>query len=441
MPSEREADLTKTVGSDGSELLPGDARLTTLRWVHPLGQQVTVLSSETVVLGRDPTATTRLDTSQVSRRHAEVRLEGGAWTVHDLASKNGVFVNGERTPSARLAAGDVLRLGDCVAVLELVAPDALAGFGELAPGLFGGAVLRGVIKLARRAATAGLNVLLQGETGTGKERFAHALHGFSGRSGPFLAVNCAAYSESTISAELFGYRKGAFTGAERSSPGHVRAAHGGTLLLDEVLELPLELQAKLLRVIEQKEVLPLGESEPVAVNVSFVAASQSPLSEAVQAGRFRADLRARLEGFVLRIPPLRERRADIVPLFLALLDRHGLPAPRLQPALVERLCLYEWPLNVRELENVARRLIAIREDDGEIRLDTIESSLEPPGSSNAAPASSGSPARRSVPAYAASELEALRAALERHGGNLTHAANELGITRPKAYRMLRSIKL
>jgi DNA-binding NtrC family response regulator len=186
-------------------------------------------------------------------------------------------------------------------------------------------------------------------------------------------VNCAAYAESTISAELFGYRKGAFTGADRASAGHVRAAHGGTLLLDEVLDLPVELQAKLLRVLEQREVLPLGENEPVAVDVAFVAATQVPLARAVLAGKFRADLRARLEGFVLRIPALCERRADIVPLFLALLARHGLSSARLQPALVERLCLYDWPLNVRELENVARRLIAIHEGDGEIRLDEIAS--------------------------------------------------------------------
>jgi len=439
MAAELDDVLTKTVGADGSALAEGETSITTLRWVYPALNQVTVLSSTSVVLGRDPTATTRLDTSQVSRRHAEIRLERGEHVVADLASKNGVFVNGERTERASLASGDVLRLGDCVAVVETIAVDALAGFGELAPELYGGAALRGIVKLAKRAAAAGLNVVLEGETGTGKERFARALHGFSGRKGAFLAVNAAAYAESTMSAELFGYRKGAFTGAERASTGHVRAAHGGTLLLDEVLDLPLELQAKLLRVIEQREVLPLGESEPVAVDVAFVAATQIPLAHAVAAGKFRADLRARLEGFVLKIPALSERRADIVPLFLALLARHGLSSPRLQPALVERLCLYDWPLNVRELENVARRLIATHDGDAEIRLEAIASSLEPLDLPDAppAPASAG---RRSVPAYGADELAALEAALARHGGNLTHAASELGITRPKAYRMLRSIK-
>jgi transcriptional regulator with PAS, ATPase and Fis domain len=439
--------LTTTIGADMAGLEPDDRRATTLRWVYPEQNLLTLLGPETVVLGRDATATTRLDTSQVSRRHAEVKPVAGVPTVLDLDSKNGVFVNGERVRSAPLRQGDVLRLGDCIAVVELVGPAALAGFGELAPDLYGGAQLRDIVKLAKRAATAGLNVVLQGETGTGKERFARALHGFSGRSGPFLAVNCAAYSESTISAELFGYRKGAFTGAERASPGHVRAAHGGTLLLDEVLDLPLALQSKLLRAIEHQEVLPLGESDPIKVDVRFIAASQVPLADAVQAGRFRADLRSRLEGFVLRIPPLRERPADVVPLFLALLARHGLSAPRLQPALVERLCLYAWPMNVRELENVARRLVATHDGEGELRLDEVASWLEegapsaaaPPSSSTAAPPSSQA-LRRSASPYAPAELEALKASLERHGGNLTKAAGELGITRPKAYRMLRSSK-
>ncbi|HEV8549636.1 MAG TPA: sigma 54-interacting transcriptional regulator [Polyangiaceae bacterium] len=432
--------LTTTVGSEPSEFATHDARVMTLRWVYPPGDQVTVLSSETVVLGRDPRATTRLDSSQVSRRHAEVRPSERGPVVHDLESRNGVFVNALRVQSAPLRAGDVLRLGDCVAVVEVVGPEGLAGFGELAPGLFGGAALRGVLKLAKRAATAGLNVVLQGETGTGKERFARALHGFSGRQGPFLAVNCAAYAESTISAELFGYRRGAFTGAERASPGHVRAAHGGTLLLDEVLDLPFDLQAKLLRAIEQREVLPLGESEPVKVDVSFVAATQVPLAQAVQIGRFRPDLRARLEGFVLQIPPLRARRADVVPLFLTLLEQHGLRAPRLQPALVERLCLHDWPMNVRELENGARRLIATFDHERELRLEDASSWLEADRGPEAPLAASAAPRRRSSSAYETDELEALKLSLERHGGNLTHAATELGITRAKAYRMLRTLK-
>jgi transcriptional regulator with PAS, ATPase and Fis domain len=294
-----------------------------------------------------------------------------------------------------------------------------------------------------------LNVVLLGETGTGKEGFARAIHRFSGRSGAFVAVNSAAYTESTVLAELFGYRKGAFTGAERASLGHVRAAHQGTLLLDEILDLSLDLQAKLLRVLEAREVMPLGETEAVPVDVKFIAATQIPLGRAVASGAFRADLRARLEGIVIEVPPLRERRADILPLFFELLARHGVPAdsdpelePELEPELVERLCLHEWPMNVRELENVARRIVALYAESRSIKLADVAPWLTPEdekeGQIGTGPRSSRD--RRSAAPYSTAELEALRAALERHGGNLTKAAAELGITRPKAYRMLESEK-
>ena len=422
----------------------GEALVPVLRWVTFPAPKLTVLANLPALLGRDAEATTRLDTGQVSRRHAAVDLDGGQPLVRDLESKNGVFVNGVRVRESPLRRGDVLRLGDACAVVEHTTVDGLAGFGELGPGLHGGSSLRRVVKAAKQASGGTLNVLLLGETGTGKERFARAIHEWSGRPGPFVAVNSAAYSESTVLAELFGYRKGAFTGAERASLGHVRAAHQGTLLLDEVLDLSLEIQAKLLRVIEQREVLPLGETEAIAVDVKLVAATQMPLARAVARGAFRADLRARLEGMVIEIPPLRERREDVVPLFFELLAAHGLPShPELEPELVERLCLYDWPMNVRELENVARRLVALHPGASAFKLLDVASWLvgdedaSEPGDAGAVTSRSD---RRRIPAYEPSELDALKTALDRHRGNLTKAAEELGITRPKAYRMLKSEK-
>jgi DNA-binding NtrC family response regulator len=431
---------TATAAADALENSAEEQRLATLRWVWPFENQVTVLSANPALLGRDAGAATQLDTPQVSRRHAEVRLGKRSCSVVDLGSKNGVFVNGVRASKAELAEGDVLRLGDCVAVLEFVTPVGLPGFGSLHPGILGGAALREVVSRAQRVAESPLNVLILGETGTGKECFARALHAFSGRTGPFLAVNCATYDENTASAELFGYKKGAFTGAEVSSPGHVRAAHGGTLFLDELPELSLGIQAKLLRAIEQREVLSLGETQPRPVDVRFLCASQAPLAQAVAAGRFRADLRARLEGSVLELPSLCLRRADIVPLFRELLLRHGFEQkPKLEPKLVERLSLYDWPLNVRELENLARRVVSEHANEPELTLERLRDVLrfdEP----LASPPDAAGPfaARRAAPAYSSEELSALAEALERHGGNLTRAADELGITRPKAYRMLRA---
>jgi two-component system, response regulator FlrC len=315
--------------------------------------------------------------------------------------------------------------------------------------------MREVVQIARRTAKGALNVLILGETGAGKERFAHAIHAWSERSGAFLAVNCAGYSESTAAAELFGYKRGTFTGADQASPGHVRAADGGTLLLDEILDLPLSIQAKLLRTLEQREVLPLGETQPKSVDVRFLAASQIPLAEAVARGSFRADLCARLEGMVVKLPSLRERRADIVPLFLELLLKHGHAIrPRLDSKLVERLCLYHWPMNVRELENLARRVAAEHRGAPEVTLQQVHDlfdfggaqkpTSEPDSARLSEPVSlaesaSGS-GRRSVPPYKPEEFSALEAALARQKGNLTKAAAELGMTRPKAYRMLKARK-
>ena len=427
-----------------------DASFVTLRWVIPSDNRVTLLGEETVLLGRDETATTRLETAQVSRQHAEVKFDGKRHWIRDLSSKNGVFVNAERVREAAIQVGDVVRLGDAIAVVEIVSSAGLSGFGEIAPGVLGGGLLRSLVSRARRIATADLNVVLLGETGTGKECFARALHASSGRTGPFLAVNCAAYDESTVTAELFGYRRGAFTGAESANAGHLRAAEGGTLFLDEVLELSAAIQAKLLRAIEQKEVLSLGETKPRSIDVRFLAASQIPLGRAVQAGVFRRDLRARLEGSVIELPNLCARRGDVVPLFLQLLVRHGQKSvPLLDAKLAERLCLYDWPMNVRELENVARRVATDHSDRSELAFDQVRECLnfdvELASTKRAReplPEAAGLPPdeatfRRGLAAYGAEELDSLRRALDLHHGSVRRAAEELGISRPRAYRMLR----
>ena len=427
--------LTATAGpalgaSDAAELL------SVVRWVHPHAG-LTVLTAETTVLGRDPALATRLTGEQVSRRHAELRLRAGRVELVDLGSKNGCFVNGTRVTSAALAENDVVRLGDCIGVVERVAPGGLPGFAELSPGLWGGAALRAVVERAKIAAKSSLNIVIVGDTGSGKERFARAIHAWSGRTGPFVAVNCANYTASTAQAELFGYRKGAFTGADRANLGHIRAAHQGTLLLDEMIDLPLDVQAKLLRALEQREVLALGETTPVGVDVQIVAAAQAPLTQAVVNGRFRADLCARLQGIAIQLPPLRERRADVLPLFKELLRAHGFASPpTLDAALAERLCLEPWPLNVRQLENVARRAAAFYAGKPALP-ESAWAEIAPEDLTEVAHDAESEP-RSHANNYSAEEIAALRAALAKNGNNLSKAASELGITRGKAYRMLRS---
>jgi transcriptional regulator with PAS, ATPase and Fis domain len=194
----------------------------------------------------------------------------------------------------------------------------------------------------QRAATSDLPVILEGETGTGKEVVTRCLHQWSVRSGPLVAVNCAALPEALAEGELFGYRRGAFTGADKPSQGFFRSAEGGTLLLDEVTDLPLPLQAKLLRVLEEHEVQPLGEPRPIPIDVRVVVAGQQSLLEASRQGRFRPDLLARLDGVTVHLPPLRSRREDVPPLFSRFLTELGQGCvPSVEVDFVERLCLHD----------------------------------------------------------------------------------------------------
>ena len=222
-----------------------------------------------------------------------------------------------------------------------------------------GPVLAPLLAPLQRVATRNLPVVVVGETGTGKECVARAVHAWSRRAGPFVAVNCAAVPDGLAEAELFGYRRGAFTGAVDASAGLVRTANGATLLLDEISDLPLPLQAKLPRVLEAREVSPIGEARPVAVDVRVVATTQDPLSAAVAEGRFRADLAARLDGFSVELPPLRERREELPHLFGELVREYAGDAPALDVRLVERLCTAKLAFNVRELVLLARRLTVL----------------------------------------------------------------------------------
>jgi transcriptional regulator with AAA-type ATPase domain len=413
-------------------------RAVQVRWVFPWAAS-TVVKSGAKVVGRDEDCDTVLEGSEVSRRHAELRVDGPLLVVRDLGSSNGVFVNGVRTADAPLGPGDVVRCGEWLGVA--VTDEDPAGLREIAPGWRGGPTLLSAVAPAR-AAGADLSVVLQGETGTGKEGLANAIHAWRGRGGPFVAVNCAALPAHMAEAELFGYRKGAFTGADRASPGFFRAARGGTLFLDEVLELPADVQPKLLRVLQQREVLGLGETAPVAVDVAIVTAAQEPLASAVAAKRFRPDLQARLDGLTVLLPPLRDRRDDVVPLFREFLREHaGGRPPALDPKLAEALTLYDWPLNVRELLGLARKMLVTHGGEPVLKRSHLPEAFAAamkPGRAGSAASPAGRPSSPSVRKRTDDEAEftALVAALRANGNRVAKAAEAIGVSRARAYRLL-----
>ena len=389
------------------------------------------LSQVRLVFGRDPECDIQLAGTEASRRHAEIARVGPLHVVRDLGSTNGTFVGGQRAGEAPLSAHSVLRMGDWLAVAAELRPDEprLGAFGEHAPGVWGGSELRAALGPARKVAQSDLPVIIEGETGTGKELVARAIHEWSGRSGPFVALNCAALPEALVEGELFGYRRGAFTGAERASLGLFRSAEGGTLLLDEVCELPPATQVKLLRVLEQREVVPLGESRPVPIDVRVVSAAQEPLHRVVAQSRFRADLYARLDGLTVVLPPLRQRLADIPRLLARFMREEGRDrAPEFSVNALEALCLYDWPFNVRELRLLGRRLAVLHGDADAIHRRHLPERMRVRRAS-AAPAATPEDERHH-------ELDRLLAALREHRGNVSRAAVDAGISRNRAYRLM-----
>jgi transcriptional regulator with PAS, ATPase and Fis domain len=286
---------------------------------------------------------------------------------------------------------------------------------------------RAMVKLfavARRVAVAQSAVLVSGETGTGKELIAERIHRQSARgTGPFLRLNCASLPEALIESELFGHERGAFTGADRRRTGYFEAATGGTLLLDEIGEMPLNVQAKLLRVLERRAIVRVGGTEEVGVDVRIICATHRDLRREVEAGRFRQDLYYRISTFTLEIPPLRERPTEIVllaELFAVRIARElGLPHPKLAADVIEALSAHAWPGNVRELRNTMEHAVVMANG-----VDVRREHLPALFNAVASPASPGMRGR-------VEDLERaeLVSALAAEGGNRTRAAKRLGLSR------------
>ena len=333
-----------------------------IRWVYPdPASSLTILPDESVLLGRDVSCQVQLPGTSISRQHAEIHREGRSHMLRDLGSRNGLFLNGKRTNQAILVPDHLIRLGEWIGVVIAVPieqdDDPAPVFETFAEGLVGGPHLRAIVERARAAATYPVPMVLIGESGTEKDSLARAMHDWSGRQGPFIAVNCEALAPEQAEAEIFGFRRGVFRNAGGDHTGFMRAAQGGTLVLNEITALPDPVQAKLLRALQYQEILPVGEPVPVKIDVRVLATSEIPLDRAVARQRLRPDLRARLDGQTIQLPALRERKQDITFLFWNYLYGFtgGYP-PAADTRLIERLCLHEWPYNVRELELLARRL-------------------------------------------------------------------------------------
>src|SRR6266446_4023118 len=360
-----------------------------------------------------------------------------------------VMMTGSRSISGtvdaiRLGAVTVLEKPVAAETLENELRQAMASRADLEKGVDAAGeagiigrspAIRAVLEVLFLAAPTDATVLIEGETGTGKELVAKALHRLSRRArGPFVAVNCAALPETLVESELFGHAKGAFTGADKPRAGRFREADGGTLFLDEIGEMPLALQAKLLRVIQEGEVHPLGVDKPQSIDVRLVAATNRNLGELASAGKFRSDLYYRLNVVPLGLPPLRDRREDLAALVGHFSRGTGRKFSAEAMASLER---YPWPGNVRELENVVARLKVLK-PEGDFQLADLPQEIRGAQPLPAIPQN----AATGVDLYAAlGELEdrLIREALERSGGNRNQAAKSLGLNRTTLVEKLRKM--
>jgi two-component system, NtrC family, response regulator AtoC len=384
-----------------------------------------------LAIGRGQGCEILVDHPSVSRRHAVLHV-GPELGVEDLASANGTRVAGRAVlPGSvvRFVPAHVVEIGDALLTIQGARGDPR----EESPV----ETMAEVERLVALVAKGTISVVLLGETGVGKEVVAERIHRLSPRvSGPLVRINCAAFTDQLVESELFGHERGAFTGATVSKPGLLEAADGGTMFLDEVAELPLPLQAKLLRVLEAREVTRVGALRPRAIDVRYVCATNRDLVELCAARAFREDLYHRLNGITIRIPPLRWRRAEIAPLARAFAEE-GCAALGRRPlsfsdAALARLGEYAWPGNVRELKKCVERALLLGHGD-RIEVDDLRLPAAAPTPADTPPPSvppSSSTSSSDLRGDLANiERARIVAALAEHAGNQTRAAAALGISR------------
>lgn len=396
-----------------------------------------------MLIGQSPVCEFRLDDPMVSRRHVSLDVERGHVRIRDLGSTNGTVVDGVRVNDAELAGGERITIGETVLALERRAerphgaPPERDHFGSV---LGKSPVMRRLYPLLERLAASDVPLVIEGETGTGKELLAEALHLASRRApGPYVVFDCTAVAPSLVEAELFGHERGAFTGAVASRKGVFELAHGGTLLIDEVGDLQLNLQPKLLRALERSEIRRVGGAQPIRVDVRVIAATRRDLDQAVQLGRFRDDLFYRLAVARVELPPLRSRREDIRFLVQHFYREFGAREAPTREILAEWESL-EWPGNLRQLRNAVARHLALGElgresppppagENTQVHADYLADLIQ-----QKLPFSI---ARARV--LAEFEVRYVEHVLAEHGGNVAKAAEASGLAR-RYFQLLRSGK-
>jgi DNA-binding NtrC family response regulator len=399
-----------------------------------------------VVVGSDPACHLVLSDKAVSRRHLQVSLAGGQYAVKDLKSRNGTFLGGARVVEAMVPLGAVLTVGNSALALQPrfyvreVAPSRDRQFGDL----YGESLaMRELFAIMERVAPTDVTVLIEGESGTGKELAARAIHHASNRAQrPYVVFDCASVPRELAESELFGHKRGAFSGAVEDRQGALQRADGGTICFDEIGELPLDLQPKLLRALETGEVRRVGDDEMRSVDVRVVAATNRDLAAEARRGTFRPDLLYRLEVVKLRMPPLRHRPEDVAGLVARRLDGKLAGGDTIGGDNLRKLIGYSWPGNVRELRNVLERAVALAPRPA--RFAELVFNLGPlptapltigytfPGVAGNVPYKE---AKQQL--LASFDREYVEALMERHRGNVSEAALAAGLSRKALYDLLR----
>ena len=412
------------------------ATLPTQTWLARVGSAASPLAPPAIVplpeagvlLGREMVPA--VDDPWMSTRHAEVRFEEDRWVLRDLGSINGTSFWGHLATFAELRDGDRFETGGtfwCFRQHARVEPPPNGeGDGDLATLSL---AFEPVVDRLRRVARTRVPIMLRGATGTGKEVLARSVHDLSKRPGVFVAINTAAVQKNLVASELFGVERGAHSTAERDRVGQVRVADKGTLLLDEIGDMPFEVQAALLRMLQESEIVPVGGDRPIKVDVRIVCATHQDLEAMVEAGTFRSDLYGRLKGCRLELPTLAERPEDIGVLIGRFLRRYGAEDLSFSVAAYRQLVLYPWPLNIRELEKAIETGIALCEGR------CVEVSDLPP---EIAEFRSDKKPMSEAQLEAEYEREIPRM-LELHNGNVSAVARSMGLSRMQIHRWIKRL--